>query len=282
MTRRTKDRGNWVIPVTAGVLAAYAIAAVIVPLAIGYDPQRVDVIDRLLAPGSRLSGGGISVFGTDQSGRDILGEVTQGARVSLLVGVLTIVLGGGVGTALGIAAGFLRGATDTAVMRLADMQLAFPSILLAVFIAAVLGPSVPNVVITLGITAWPLFARVARAQTIAVRDREFVDASRTLGARAWHIVRHAVVPAVMGPVLVVATAQFGLVIVAEASLSFLGLGVPAGVPSWGRTISAGRDYLDTAWWICTIPGIALAVLVVAAGTLGDALRERFNPYRTRR
>jgi len=280
--RPSRRRPDWVVVLAIGIVASYLVAAVVVPIAIGYDPQRVDIVDRLLPPGSQLRSGGVSLFGTDQSGRDLLGEVTQGARVSLLVGVLTILLGGGLGTVLGIVAGYTRGAVDAVVMRIADMQLAFPSILLAVFISAVLGPSVPNVVLALGITSWPLFARVARAQTIAVRDREFVAAARTLGARAAHIVRHGVLPAVLGPVLVVATAQFGLVIVAEASLSFLGLGVPSGVPSWGRTISAGRDYLDTAWWICTIPGVALAVLVIAAGTLGDAVRDRVNPYRTPR
>ncbi|WP_157553145.1 ABC transporter permease [Jiangella gansuensis] len=277
-----RRRGRLRIVLPAVVVGIYLLAAVVGPVITGYDPTATSVPDRLLPPGATLSNGDVALLGTDQVGRDLLGQIMQGARVSMVVGVLTLLLAGVVGSLAGLVAGYRGGIVDTVVMRLADIQLAFPSILLAVFVAAVLGPSVPNVVLSLSITNWPVFARVARAQAMAVRDRDFANATRTLGATARYVVRHCVAPAVLSPVLVIATVQFGLVVVAEASLSFLGLGVPVGTPSWGTTIANGREFLDTAWWISAMPGIALVVLVVCAGTLGDALRDRLDPYRTTR
>jgi peptide/nickel transport system permease protein len=259
------------------VIAAYLVAGVIGPLIARYDPIATSVTDRLLPPGSRMSDGGLALLGTDQVGRDLLPQIMQGARISLLVGAATLLLAGTVGAAIGILCGYLGGVVDATVMRLADIQLAFPSILLAVFVAGVLGSSVTNVVLTLSITTWPIFARVARAQTMATRSRDFANAARTLGAGPWHVVRHCVLPAVAGPLLVIATVQLGFVIVAEASLSFLSLGIPAGTPSWGTTIANGRDYLASAWWIATLPGLVLAVFVVCVGVLGDELRDRSDP-----
>ncbi|WKU05838.1 ABC transporter permease [Micromonospora sp. HUAS LYJ1] len=260
-----------------GVIAAYLVAGLIGPLIARYDPIATSVADRLLPPGSRMSDGGLALLGTDQVGRDLLPQIMQGARISLLVGAATLLLAGTVGAAIGILCGYLGGVVDAILMRLADIQLAFPSILLAVFVAGVLGSSVTNVVLTLSITTWPIFARVARAQTMATRSRDFANAARTLGAGPWHVVRHCVLPAVASPLLVIATVQLGFVIVAEASLSFLSLGIPAGTPSWGTTIANGRDYLASAWWIATLPGLVLAVFVVCVGVLGDELRDRSDP-----
>ncbi|MBM7078737.1 ABC transporter permease [Micromonospora humida] len=273
--RRRRRRLRLWLPL--GVIAAYLVAGVIGPLIARYDPIATSVTDRLLPPGSRMSDGGLALFGTDQVGRDLLPQIMQGARISLLVGAATLLLAGTVGAAIGILCGYLGGVVDATVMRLADIQLAFPSILLAVFVAGVLGSSVTNVVLTLSITTWPIFARVARAQTMATRSRDFANAARTLGAGPWHVVRHCVLPAVAGPLLVIATVQLGFVIVAEASLSFLSLGIPAGTPSWGTTIANGRDYLASAWWIATLPGLVLAVFVVCVGVLGDELRDRSDP-----
>ncbi|MFB6394917.1 ABC transporter permease [Polymorphospora lycopeni] len=273
--RRRRRRLRLWIPI--GVIVAYAVAGVIGPVIARYDPIATSVTDRLLPPGSRLADGSLALLGTDQVGRDLLPQIMQGARVSIMVGAATLLLAGIVGAAIGILCGYLGGIVDAILMRLADIQLAFPSILLAVFVAAVLGSSVTNVVLTLSITTWPIFARVARAQTMATKSRDFANAARTLGAGAWHVVRHCVLPAVASPLLVIATVQLGFVIVAEASLSFLSLGIPPGTPSWGTTIANGRDYLASAWWIATIPGLVLAVFVVCVGVLGDELRDRSDP-----
>jgi peptide/nickel transport system permease protein len=255
----------------------YALAAIFGPVIVKYDPVATRTQDRLKPPGSVLSDGSTAIFGTDQVGQDILAQMMQGARVSMTVGVSTLVLAGLIGITIGLLAGFFGRWLDATLMRVADVQLTFPSILLAIFIAALLGPSVVNVVLVLAIANWVTFARVTRSQVLGTRNREFVDASRTLGASSWHLIRRCVLPACIAPVLVVATVELGHVILAEASLSFLGLGTPASTPSWGVTISNGRNYLANAWWISTIPGIALALLVLTFGLLGDALRDRYDP-----
>ncbi|MFG1624889.1 ABC transporter permease [Kribbella sp. NPDC049227] len=259
------------------VIAIYVVAAIFGPWLVRYNPVDTRTADRLRPPFSRLSDGSYAIFGTDQVGQDLFAQMLQGARISIAVGLATLVLAGTIGVTIGLSAGYFGGWLDGVLMRLADIQLAFPSILLAIFIAALLGPSVVNVVIVLAVSNWVTFARVARGQALSTRRREFVDASRTLGAGTWRLISRSVLPACVAPVLVVATVEIGHVILAEASLSFLGLGTPASTPSWGVTIANGRNYLADAWWISTIPGIALAFLVVSLGVLGDALRDRYDP-----
>jgi peptide/nickel transport system permease protein len=273
----TRRHGSVRIRFALSVIAVYVVAAIVGPVLLAYDSVVTHTADRLLPPGSRTSDGGLAVFGTDQVGQDLLAQMLQGARVSIAVGVATLLLAGLIGVTAGVLAGYFGGFIDSVLMRLADVQLTFPSILLAIFIAALLGPSVVNVVIVLAVSNWVTFARVVRSQVLTVRGREYVDATRTLGAGTWHLIRRCVLPACVAPVLVVATVELGHVILAEASLSFLGLGTPTSVPSWGVTIANGRNYLAEAWWIATIPGLALALLVVAFGVLGDALRDRFDP-----
>lgn len=271
MTGRSRIYGCLVI------IAVYGLAAIFGPMITHFDPVATRTADRLKPPGSVLSDGSTAIFGTDQVGQDILAQMMQGARVSMAVGLCTLVLAGIIGVTIGLLAGFWGGWLDGVLMRLADIQLTFPSILLAIFIAALLGPSVVNVVVVLSISNWVTFARVTRSQVLSTKGREFVDASRTLGARTWHLIRRCILPACVAPVLVVATVELGHVILAEASLSFLGLGTPTSVPSWGVTIANGRNYLAEGWWISAIPGIALALLVLTFGVLGDALRDRFDP-----
>ncbi|MHA6617923.1 ABC transporter permease [Pseudonocardia sp. DLS-67] len=273
----TRRPGSLRIRFALAVIAVYVVAAIAGPVLLAYDSVVTHTADRLLPPGSRTSDGGLAVFGTDQVGQDLLAQMLQGARVSIAVGLATLLLAGLIGVTVGVVAGYFGGWLDGVLMRLADVQLTFPSILLAIFIAALLGPSVVNVVIVLAVSNWVTFARVVRSQVLTVRGREYVDATRTLGAGTWHLIRRCVLPACVAPVLVVATVELGHVILAEASLSFLGLGTPTSVPSWGVTIAGGRNYLAEAWWIATIPGLALALLVVAFGVLGDALRDRFDP-----
>src|SRR5690606_26097033 len=204
---------------------------------------------------------------------DLLGQVVAGARVSLLVGSVTVLIAGLIGLGLGITSGYFGGAFDNFVMRLADIQLAFPPILLAILIASVLGPSIPNVIITLAITRWVKFARVVRSATLSAKERDFVQAARSLGASDLRILVRHIFPFTFTSFLVIATVEFGLVIIAEAGLSFLGLGTPESLPSWGLTISSGRDYLGSAWWISAFPGLALVLAVVAVGSFGDQLRD---------
>ena len=224
------------------------------------------------APGSIVNGQ-VSLLGTDQIGRDLAGQILYGSRVSLFVGAATILIAGVFGSALGMLAGYSGSWVDTLIMRVADIQLALPPLVLAILIAGVIGPSVINVVVTLAITRWVLFARVARGSTLSYSTREFVRLGHVLGASNRRILLRHILPSIRTPLLVLASVQFGLVILSEASLSFLGLGVPRSVPSWGQTIAGGQDYLGTAWWISTEPGIALAAIAVATAVFGAQLRD---------
>jgi peptide/nickel transport system permease protein len=263
--------------VGASPLILFLLIAILGPVIWPYDSVAVRTGERLKPPMEVLRDGSTALLGTDQVGRDLLAQVLQGARISLWVGLSTVALAGTVGLVIGVLAGYYGGWLDTVAMRIADIQLAFPSILLAILIAGVLGPSITNVILTLSLTRWVTFARVARAATLATKAREFVHAARALGASDLRLLGLHVVPSTIGPLVVVATVEVGLVIIAEASLSFLGLGTPADQPSWGATIANGRAYLNTAWWISTMPGIALSLVVLAVGRFGDQVRDLLDP-----
>jgi peptide/nickel transport system permease protein len=280
-TRRVSKAWRSVI-LTAIPLVLYIGIAAIGPLVIAYDPITVQITQRLKAPGTVLPNGQRAILGTDQVGRDVLAQVVRGARVSLFIGLTTVVVAGLAGSFLGLVAGYFGKGVDNVLMRLADIQLAFPSILLAILIAAVLGPSITNVIITLSFTRWVIFARVARAATLVTKEREFVTATRASGAGTARILLRHIAPALAAPFLVIATVEMGLVIIAEASLSFLGLGTSAAQPSWGLVIANGRDYLTNAWWIATMPGIALSLVVLSVGVFGDRLRDALDPRLSRR
>ncbi|GGP04123.1 ABC transporter permease [Nonomuraea glycinis] len=260
-----------------GTVLVFAVAGLLGPLIKPYDSARTSPPDRLLPPGARLSDGAVAWLGTDQVGQDILAEVLAGMRTSLTVALVTVLVGGSVGLFLGLVAGYFGGWADGIISRVGDIQLAFPSLLLAILLAGVLGPSMVNVIIALAVTRWVIFARVVRGSAIAVRDREFVDSARVMGASHGRILLHYILPSCLPPLLVAATVQVGLTMVAEASLSFLGLGVPSSQASWGSTIAEGRDYLASAWWIAAVPGAALALVVVSIGILGDLLRDTSDP-----
>lgn len=263
--------------IAGGAVCVFILIAVAGPLVVKYDPITTNIAGRLKPPLSTLEDGTLSIFGTDQVGRDLLPQILQGARVSLLVGLATVAAAGLIGLLAGVLAGFYGGVLDAIVMRLADIQLGFPTILLAILIAAVLGPSVTNVIITLSLTRWVTFGRVARAATLTTREREFVLAARALGCNHVRLLAHHIVPATLAALIVVATVEVGLVIVAEASLSFLGLGTPPDQPSWGLIVANGRAYINTAWWISTMPGAALSLIVIAVGSFGDRLRDYLDP-----
>jgi peptide/nickel transport system permease protein len=244
---------------------------------ISYDPLSLRLEQRLLPPGSRLPDGQVAWFGTDQLGRDLLQQVIHGARVSILVAASTVVIAGVSGTALGVLAGYVGGLTDTALMGLVDLQLAFPPLLLAILIAAMLGPSVGNVILTLSVIRWAVFARLARGSVLSLREKEFVEAARALGASPARIMARHIFRNILTPIVILATLQIALQMLAEAALSFLGLGIPHPLPSWGVTISQGRDYLDNAWWVATIPGAVMTVVVLSVGMFGDAVRDYLDP-----
>lgn len=277
-TTKSKQRTRRVRMLLWGLpIILFIGAAILGPVIHPYDSVGVRTGDRLKAPGAVLRDGSRAWLGTDQVGRDVLAQVLEGARISLLVGSATILLAGSIGLVLGVVAGFRGGFIDSLLMRLADIQLAFPSILLAILIAAVLGPSVANVILTLSLTRWVIFGRVARAATLAVKEREYVLAARATGVPAGRLLVRHIVPATVPPLLVVATVEVGLVIIAEASLSFLGLGTPPSQPSWGQMVADGRAYLNNAWWITTMPGAALSLLVLAIGMFGDQVRDELDP-----
>ncbi len=246
-----------------------ALAAdVVVP----YDPVSQNLNERLAPPSLAHP------FGQDEFGRDLFSRVAHGARISLLVGILSISISLIIGTLVGTVAGYYGGRGDSFLMRLSDIFLAFPSLVLAIGITGVLGPSVFNVVIALGIVGWPGFARVVRAQVLRIRDLDYVEASRSMGAPTIFILRTHVLPNSLGPLIVLATIGIGWAILAEAGLSFIGLGVSPPTPSWGSILASGRTYMVSAPHIVTIPGIVLALMVLSFNLLGDSLRDALDPH----
>jgi peptide/nickel transport system permease protein len=275
-----QKRPRWLeFLVPAVPIVLFVIIAIVGPLIIHYDASTVRLSDRFLAPGEVATDGSRAWLGTDDLGRDLLAQIILGAQVSFIVGIFTVAIALTVGVTLGILAGYRGGWLDSVLMRLADIQLSMPPILFAILLAASLGPGLVNVVIALASTRWVIYARVIRGEILSLKERDFVASAKVLGASGWRLVMKHMLPSAMTPLAVVATVQFGLAIVAEASLSFLGIGTPADMPSWGATIANGRDFLATAWWIATLPGVALALVVVSAGRLGDRLRDYYDPHR---
>jgi peptide/nickel transport system permease protein len=258
------------------VLALIVLAAA-APWIAPQDPTRQSLRARLKAPTLEAPDGRAHLLGTDHLGRDVLSRMVWGARVSLLVGFAAVGVGGLVGAGLGILAGYRGGWTDTVIMTVADAQLAFPFILLAIGIIAVLGPSFPTLVVVIGLSGWMSYARVLRSQVLVLRSREFVDAIHALGGSMPRVIARHIVPNVLSSLVVIATLELARSIVLEATLSFLGLGVQPPTPSWGGMVQEGREYLDSAWWISTSPGVLLMLTSVAVSRTGDWLRDLLDP-----
>lgn len=245
-------------------------------LMVDYNPAATDTSARLKPPMTRLDDGTLAVFGTDAVGRDVATQVVIGAHVSLLVGFTSAALAAAFGTFIGVWAGWAGGRTETVLMRVVDIQLAFPSILIAVFLAAFVQASLLSVILILAITRWAVVARLARAITRRSMTRSYVEAAIISGESAWRVVRHCILPNLWIPLLVLMTAELSLIILAEASLGFLGLGTPVDVPSWGRIIASGRNHLANAWWISTLPGLVIVAVVVAIGMMGEVVRRHLG------
>jgi len=258
-------------------VALLIVAALAAPLIAPADPIRQSLRGRLSAPTLEGADGKAHLLGTDHLGRDVFSRVVYGARVSLLVGFAAVVVGGLLGSALGLLAGFRGGWTDSVIMTLADAQLAFPFILLAIGIIAVLGPSFPTLIAVIGLSGWVTYARVLRSQVMVLRSREFVDAIQALGGSVARVIARHVLPNVLSSLVVIATLELARAIVLEATLSFLGLGVQPPTPSWGGMVYEGREYLDTAWWISTAPGIVLMLTSIVVSRTGDWLRDLLDP-----
>jgi len=257
---------------SAAALGLILLAAVFAERLAPYGPNEQDILKRLQPPG--IPG---HVLGTDEVGRDILSRLIHGARISLLIGVIAVGVSCPLGVLVGLVAGYAGRRTDDVLMHITDIQLAIPTILLAIAVVAVLGPGLPNVIITLSVTGWTLYARLVRGQTMTVKTRDFVQAARANGAGDTRIVLRHVLPNVFSPVIVVAVFAVANMIVLEATLSFLGLGVEPSVVTWGRMLNGGRLYLSTAWWLTAFPGLAIFVTVLAVNLLGDHLRDWLDP-----
>lgn len=271
-------RRSVLLPAVAAVVVALVIvAAIVAPWIAPYAPLDGNVLDNLKPPFSRTDAGAYHALGTDMLGRDIASGLIHGARVSLLVGIASVLGAGLFGTLVGILAGYFRGWLDQIVMRIVDVQLAFPFILLAIVIMYVLGRGLGNVIIVLTVASWPLYARVARAQALRLRESEFVMAARSLGAGWPRILLRHVLPNALTPLVVVATFAIPQMIIFEAALSFLGLGMPPEVISWGSMLAGGRTSLEQAWWIATLPGLAIMFTVLSVNILGDWLRDHLDP-----
>jgi peptide/nickel transport system permease protein len=274
---RAARRTRRLVAAGAAFVALLALMAAAAPWLAPQDPTRQSLRARLVAPTLEAGDGRSHALGTDHLGRDVLSRMIYGARVSLLVGFAAVVVGGLVGAALGIVAGYRGGWLDTAIMTVADAQLAFPFILLAIGIIAVLGPSFPTLIAVIGLSGWVDYARVLRSQVLVLRSREFVDAIHALGGSLPRIVARHIVPNVLSSLVVIATLQLARAIVLEATLSFLGLGIQPPTPSWGGMVQEGREYLDSAWWISTFPGLLLMLTSVVVSRTGDWLRDLLDP-----
>ncbi len=258
-------------------VALLIVAALAAPLIAPADPIRQSLRGRLSAPTLAGADGKAHLLGTDHLGRDVLSRVIYGARVSLLVGFAAVIVGGLLGASLGVLAGFRGGWADSTIMTIADAQLAFPFILLAIGIIAVLGPSLPTLIVVIGLSGWVTYARVLRSQVLVLRSRGFVDAIHALGGSVLRVIARHVLPNVLSSLVVIATLELARAIVLEATLSFLGLGVQPPTPSWGGMVQEGREYLDSAWWISTAPGIVLMLTSIVVSRTGDWLRDLLDP-----
>ena len=255
-----------------GIGLLIVLVGALAPMLAPADPTLQVLADRLAPPGTMGH-----LLGTDSLGRDELSRLIFGARASMLVALSAVLVAGSVGVLLGLVSGYFGGVADSVIMRLADIQLSIPYLVLAIAVVAVLGTSSINLVLVLGLVGWVFYARVVRAEVLTVKHREYVEAARAIGTPGWRIVIRHVLPNVSASITVMATLETPRMILSEAALSFLGLGIQPPTPSWGNMVADGRDYLANAWWLTTIPGLAIVFFAVAVSVLGDWLRDVLDP-----
>lgn len=253
------------------IIIALFLVALLAPYLAPYDPYATDPINKL----QPLSGK--HLMGTDGLGRDVLSRVVYGARISLWIAFLILLVAGTTGTVVGIVSAYLGGFWDNILMRITDIFMAFPQLILAMAVAAALGPSLTNVVLAISFGAWTVFARLARSRAIAVREEDFVEAARACGAGPWRIIFKHILPLALSPVIVQGTLSMGGIILTAAGLGFLGFGAQPPSPEWGLMVSDGRNFMPHAWWVSTFPGLAIAVTVLGFNLLGDGIRDILDP-----
>ena len=259
------------------VLAALVVAAVFSTSLAPHSPTEGDIMRKLVPPVWMARGTWDHPLGTDRFGRDVLSRIIYGSRISLVVSLLVIGVAGTLGTLVGLISGYRGGITDAVLMRLTDIGLSLPTILIAVVLVAVSEPSFRNVVLVISLLLWPRFARQIRGEALALKEQDFVAFAVVAGRSSAWIISHHILPNVVPTLLVICTLQVGYVILLEGSLSFLGVGVPPPNPAWGLMIADGRGFLATAWWISLLPGLAMLLTVLAVNLLGDWLRDRLDP-----
>jgi peptide/nickel transport system permease protein len=258
------------------ILVSMVLSALLAPWITSQDPAAIELSNRLRPPAWLPGGTTEHLLGTDHLGRDVLSRTLFGARVSLLVGLMTTMLAASLGTLLGMVSGYFGGKVDI-IMRLADVQQAYPFIALAIALVAVVGPGLNTVILVLGIGGWVLFARVVQGQVLSLRERDYIEAARVVGANDLRIMFRHILPNIASPLIVLVSFNFSLMIVVEASLSFLGFGVQPPQSTWGLMLSEARDYMQVAWWLPTFPGLAIVITVLGANLLGDWMRDVLDP-----
>jgi ABC-type dipeptide/oligopeptide/nickel transport system permease subunit len=275
--RRRRLRRYWTGALGGAIVALAALAAVFAPHLAPHDPYSQDVAARLRPPAWAPAGDPAHLLGTDHVGRDYLSRIIYGARVSLAVGVLAVACSGTLGVAAGLAMGYCGGLTDRALTFLTNLTLTFPFMLLAIAVIALMGAGFVNMVLVLGVTGWPIYARIVRAEVLSLREREFVLAEVGLGGSPGRIVLGHILPNVANLIIVLASVEVARMVIVESFLSYLGLGVPPPTPSWGGMLSEGQLYVFTRWWLAAFPGLAIVVTVLGVNLIGDALRDLLDP-----
>jgi ABC-type dipeptide/oligopeptide/nickel transport system permease subunit len=259
------------------VIVLFVLAALLAPAITVHDPARGNLRNRLTPPAWEAGGDWTYPLGTDGQGRDMLTRIIYGARISLAVGLLSVGISIAIGASLGALAGYYRGWLDTIVSRFADLLLAFPFLIFAIGVMAFLGPGFVNLILALTFKGWVEFYRLVRGEMLAEKTQEYVEAARVTGQNNYSIIANEILPNIVQSVFVLGTLRMGYLIIMEASLSFLGLGIPPSIPAWGSMVSAGRDHMLVAWWISTFPGIAILILVMAINLFGEGLRDILDP-----
>jgi peptide/nickel transport system permease protein len=277
LTRATRVMRNISFWVPLIIMAIMVIIAIFAPWISPHDPTQGSIRDRYSPPAFMEGGKSTYLLGTDQLGRDILSRIIYGARVSLSVSLIAIFITASIGTILGIAAGYGGGRTDAIIMRVVDVALSFPGLLLAMLLAVAIGPGFWTVVFALSLLGWAGYARMIRGEAMRISQSDFVAQARVVGASGWRIMTRHIFPNIVNSLIVLMTLQVGMMILAEAALSYLGIGISVPTPSWGSMVSDGRANLDNAWWIAAFPGACIGLVVLAGNFLGDWIRDKLDP-----
>jgi ABC-type dipeptide/oligopeptide/nickel transport system permease subunit len=262
---------------SAAVVLGFVVMALAAPLIAPHDPYETDLFRRLQPPAWMPGGEWSFLLGCDALGRDILSRIVYGARISIFIGAAVILVATTVGILAGLAAGYLRGWTDVVISRLVDILLGFPYLIFAIALIAMTGPGLQNIILALAYKEWVIPCRVVRGETLAAREVEYVEAARAMGGSRRYIMLREILPNILSPVVVVSTVRMAHVIILEASLSFLGLGVQPPTASWGSMVADGRSFMLEAWWVSTFPGLAILLLVLSINVVSQGLRDAFDP-----